>query len=163
MKTFMLNIKKTAVITCIIIFVSIFVSCTAPKDKVLTSLGQYEKSVFFTSGGFQDYTDYAKYYYTSAKVTENKYFKKIRETDLDLIAEYTDNFEKWIETIKETDASDEVVVNYDFNREIIGTDDYIYINSAEYTNSDGITALASYDIYFFDTKTQVLYYLHNNI
>ena len=85
---------------------------------MIASLGKYEKNEFFTSGGFQDYTDYAKYYFTSANIVENKYLNKVQETDFVIINTHLDDFEGWIETIKNNDLSNEVVVNYDFNRKI---------------------------------------------
>ena len=155
--------KKIAVVlVCILLLLSIS-SCAVPEDKVIASLGEYEKKEFFTSGGFQDYTDYAKIFYSSANVMENKYLKKIQETDFTIINTHLDDFEGWIESIKDGEPSSEVVVNYDFDREIIDTEDYFYIDSEEHTWSNGYTSLVRYNIYLFDTQTQVLYYFHNNI
>lgn len=156
-------IKKTIIAVCVLFLAISLASCTTPQDEVAASLGEYKNRVFFTSGGFQDYTDYAKYYYTSAEVAENKYLKKIQETDLAAINTHLDDFEEWIETIKNSDSSSEVVVNYDFDREIIDTEDYIYIDSEEHVWSNGDTSLVRYNIYFFDAQTQVLYFFHNNI
>ena len=149
--------------TCLSVLVLSIVSRTVPEDKVVVSLGEYENREFFTSGGSQDYTDYAKYYYSSANVAENKYLKQIQETEFATINMHFNDFEGWIETIKRSDASNEVVINYDFDRKIIDTEDFIYIDSEEHTWSDGHTSLISYNIYFFDAQTQVLYYFHNNI
>lgn len=166
----MLVINVFSFITKAIIFVIIFFAFVlsifigaAPKDDVVTSLGKYNNRDFFTSGGFQDYTDYAKYYYTSTKVTENTYLKKIQETDFETINKHLDDFEVWIGTIKNSEPSNEVVLNYDFARCIIDSEDYFYIDSEEHTWSDGHTSLVRYNIYLFDTQTQILYYFHNNI
>ena len=121
--------KIIASIGLFILFIyvlSLAVCYGAPEDAVIASLGEYDKHVFFTSGGFQDYTDYAKYYYTSSKIPESKYLKKIHETDFETINKHLDNFEEWIEAIKDSDASSEVVVNYDFDRGIIDTEDYFH-------------------------------------
>ena len=150
------------VLVCVVLLLSIS-SCAVPEDAVIASLGKYEKNEFFTSGGFQDYTDYAKYYFTSANIVENKYLNKIQETDFVIINTHLDDFERWIETIKNSESSSEVVVNYDFNRKIIDTEDYFYIDSEDHTWSDGHTSLVRYNIYLFDTQTQVLYFFHNNI
>jgi len=150
------------VLVCIVLILSIS-SCAIIEDKVLVSLGEYEKKEFFTSGEFQDYTDYAKYYFTSVNVMENKFLNKVQETDFAIINTHLDDYEEWIETIKNGEPSDEVAVNYDFDRRIIDEEDYIYIESEEHTWSNGFTALVNYDIYFFDTQTQVLYYFHNNM
>lgn len=158
-----LILKKIIVSVWIFILVLSVASCTVPEDPVIASLGEYKNRVFYSSGGFQDYTDYAKYYYTSSEVVESKYFKKIQNTDFDTINKHLDDFEGWIETIRNSEASNEVVLNYDFDREIIDIEDYIYIDSEEHTWSDGHTSLVNYNIYFFDTQTQVLYYFHNNI
>ena len=155
--------KLLAIILALCVFALPLASCAAWEDKVAASLGEYDKCEFFTSGGFQDYTDYAKYYYATAEIAENQYLKSIRETDLNTMNIHFDDFEAWIATIKNSDASNEVVLNYDFDREIIDTEDYIYIDSEEHTWSDGHTSLVKYNIYFFDTQTQVLYYFHNNI
>ncbi len=163
MKIFSFKTKKIITVISLCIFVLSFASCAAPEDKVAASLGEYENRVFFTSGGFQDYTDYAKYYFTSANVEENKYLSKIQEPDFAIINTHLDDFEGWIETIKNSEPSSEVVVNYDFDREIIDTEDYFYIDSEEHIWSDGHSSLERYDIYLFDTQTQVLYYFHNNI
>ena len=168
MKMFSLKFKKIIAVVCIFILILSCVGCTvptykAPKDKVVASLGEYESREFFTCGVFQDYTDYAKYYFTSANIVENKYLNKVQETDFVIINTHLDDFEGWIETIKNSESSSEVVVNYDFNRKIIDTEDYFYIDSEEHTWSDGRTSLVRYNIYLFDTQTQVLYYFHNNI
>ena len=150
------------VLVCIVLLLFI-TSCAVFEDKVIASLGEYEKEEFFTSGGFQDYTDYAKYYYTSVNIENNKYFEKVKETDFTAINTHLDDFEGWIETIKDGESSNEVVVNYDFDRGMVDTEDYFYIDSEEHTWDDGSTSLVRYNVYLFDTKTQVLYYFHNNI
>lgn len=159
MNTFVFNTKKILVSIFLIIILNL-TGCLMSEDKVLASLGKYEQKKNFISGGFQDYTSYAKYRYSSFNLEKNKYLKKIDENDLDTIDAYLADFENWI---KEEDTSSEIVVNYDFNRAIIDTNDYFYIDSNEVTLDDGITLVTSFDIYFFDTKDQILYYFHNNI
>lgn len=163
MKMFSNRAKKMMALLSLCIFVLLFTACAAPEDDVVASLGKYDDRDFFTSGGFQDYTDYAKYYFTSAKVTENKHLKKVQETDFETINTHLDDFEGWIEAIRNSEPSNEVVVNYDFDRGIIDTEDLFYIDSEEHTWSDGHTSLVRYNIYLFDSQTQVLYYFHNNI
>ena len=155
--------KKMIAVFCLCVMVLSFAACAEAEDNVIASLGTYENSEFFTSGGFQDYTDYAKYYYTSANVAENKYLRDIQETDLEEVNTHLDDFEGWIEAIRNSEPTNEVVVNYNFDRGIIDTEDYFYIDSEEHTWSDGHTSLVNYNIYLFDAQTQVLYYFHNNI
>ena len=151
------------IVMLLLIILLFFIPSKLLEDKVISSLGEYKKREYFTSGGFQDYTDYAKYYYTTVNITENIYFEKIEEDDFETINIHLDDFEMWIEAHKESDPSKEVVVNYDFNRDIIDVNDYIYIDSEEHTWNDGHTSLVNYNIYFFDTQTNILYYFHNNI
>lgn len=162
MRTVLLGLKMVAV-SCLVVFTLSFTACEMPEDKVLNSLGEYDHHVFYSEGEFQDYTDYAKYYYTFANIAENNYFTKIKEADLSNINTHLDDFEEWIETFKTNDDSAEIVVNYDFNRNLIDLEDYIYIDSEEHTWSTGYTSLVRYNIYFFDTQSQILYYFHNNI
>jgi len=157
-----MNRKSAIIFICIVLLLSVS-SCSIIKDEVIASLGEYKKKEFFTSGGVQDYTDYAKYYFTAANIDGNKYFNKIRETDFTIINTHLDDFEGWIEFIEDSEPSNEVVVNYDFDRGIIDAEDYLYINSEEETWSDGETSFVKYNIYLFDMQTQIFYYFHNNI
>ena len=138
-------------------------SCIVSDDKVIHSLGEYNDYDFYSQGAFQDYTDYAKYYFDSVDLTDNKYFSKCLPTDLDVIGEFLDGFERLIETFGKNDASLEIVLNYDFDRSLIDTEDYFYMDVEEHTSDYGYTFIASYDIYFFDIQTNTLYYFHNNI
>lgn len=155
--------KKIVALIILVICILSLAACTAPEDPVLASLGTYENHEFYTSGGAQDYTDYAKYDFASAKIVGNTYFKNIHETDLTGINAHLDDFEAWVNVIQEGNASNELVVHYDFDRSIIDAEDFFYIDSEERTWSDGHTSFVRYSIYLFDTQTQVLYYFHNNL
>ena len=155
--------KAFALIVVVLILGIVLSSCVIPADKVLDSLGEYKSHEFYTEGAFQDYTDYAKYYFESADLTDNEYFSKIQQSDIDVLNEHLDDFESWIKTYREGDATREIVVNYDFDRSLIDCEDYLYIESEKHTWDDGYTSLVNYDIYFFDTQTNTLYYFHNNI
>ena len=138
-------------------------SCVFWEDEVLNSLGEYTNREFYTEGDFQDYTDYAKYSYRSVDFTDNKYFKKIQPADFAVINKHLDNFEDWIETFRRSGPDRELVVHYDFDRSLIDCDDYLYIESEEHTWDSGTKALIRYDIYFFDTQSNTLFFFHNNI
>ena len=159
--------KKTFTLLAVVLILAISLSaCTAPENKVLNSLGEYKSHEFYTEGAFQDYTDYAKYYYDSVDFTDNEYFTKIEQYDTNNLSEYLDNFESFIELYRENDASREIVVNYDFNRTLIDENDYVYIYSKPYNFDDvdyNDMKFYNYEIYFFDTQTNTLYYFHNNI
>lgn len=155
--------KRIQIFLCIFALTLFLSSCETQEDNVVASLGNFESKSYYSSGGFQDYTDYAKYCFTSFDATKNQYLKRIQDDDLLTINMHLDDFEDWIKTIENGDSSNEVVVNYDFDRSIIDTEDYIFIDSEEHTWSDGHTSLVRYNIYFFDTQSNVLYYFHNNI
>ena len=154
--------KKTFAIILVFSFLALILSACVPVDKALDSLGEYKSCEFYTEGEFQDYTDYAKYYYDSVDFSNNEYFTKIEQSNIDVLNEHLDDFESWIETYREGDASRDIVVNYDFDRSFIDSADYLYINSEKHTWDDGYTSLVNYDVYFFDTQTNTLYYFHNN-
>lgn len=121
---------------------------------VVASLPKYESKDFYTSGGWQDFTDYAKYTYddiSEKQVSKSRYFKKIAtDTDIDMILNYIDDFEGWVET-----CGGELKENYDFDKTVICQDGYFYIKSG--------STLNNYDVYYFDLDKSILYFFHNNI
>ena len=135
-------------------------SCVFGQDPVLRSLGAYDSKQCYEEG-WRDYTDYHKYYYTNAQISDNSYLQQISEKDLSELNELLDNFESMIELHREFDPTIEIVVHYDFNREIIDSEDYLY-TEVEQHSFEGHTIFDSYDVYFFDTQSNVLYYFHNN-
>lgn len=157
--------KLGAVSRCLLLLPVMFLlsGCSVPPDPVLVSLGSCDDSVFYSHGCFQDYTFYAKYYYTEPQLTENHYFEKLQDTDLDTLYAHWDDFEGWIETIRDSKPSDEVVIHYDFDRTLADTEDYFYLSSETHTFGDSHSVLVNYDIYFFDTQSLTLYFFHNNI
>ncbi len=77
------------------------------------------------------------------------------------INSYFDNFENWL---KYVDYKDE----YDFQRKSIDTEDYFYIENKEICEKhanypDKFSAYSAYNVYFFDTQTKTLYFIHSNI
>lgn len=157
--------RKTFSLILTVLFLALVLSaCTTLEDKVLRSLGECRSREFYTEGAFQDYIDYAKYYYDLVDFTDNESFSKIGHSDIDVLNEHLDDFESWIETYREGDASREIVVNYDFDRSLIDGEDYLHIESKQYDPwDDGNPVFANYTIYFFDIQTNTLYYFHNNI
>ena len=131
------------------------------EDLIIASLPKYESSDCYYSEGFQDFTNYCKYYFpNNDEILEalkvNRYLKPVTGDDVEEIKSYFENFKSWVEFQEYKDK-------YDFRDECIDTEDYFYIDSEEHTWSDGHTSLVKYNIYLFDTQTQVLYYFHNNI
>ena len=131
---------------------------SVPEDAVVASLGDFETEEYYTSGGFQDFTDYAKYTYRSVDFDRNEYFEKITPYSKKAFLEHVENFEMWVETIEEYEPENDLVVGYDFDVSVITEDDYIYI-----LDDPSYNYLGCYDMYLFDMETMTLHYFHNNI
>ncbi|MBQ4511335.1 MAG: hypothetical protein II984_11470 [Clostridia bacterium] len=155
--------KKLIALIFVITILCSFCSCFTYEDPALSSLGEYSSKEFYSHGGFQDYTDYGKYYFESVDFTDNEYFKHWDMSTLLSFMECLDDFEKMIDIIKENNENDNLVNNYDFDSSIVDDEDYFYIESKTHTWEDGSTSLTKYDVYFYDIQSNVLYYFHNNI
>ena len=131
-------------------------------NEVVASLGVYKDKEYYTCGGFQDSTDYAKYKYDDVNLEENKFLEPLTvESRVEFIA-YLNNFESSVEGHKESDPENEIVKGYDFSTDLITDDDYIYIDDRS-TSDDFYEKFENYNVYFFDTGTSTLFFFHNNI
>lgn len=154
--------KKLGLVFLLLVLMLVLCECFYI-DPVLNSLPQYKSKVFYTSGGFQDYTDYAKYTYDSITVQDlvsSTYFNETSAKDIQEITLYIQDFEEWVKTV-----GGELMQNYDFDRTILSEGDYFYIatKEGEPIGNSAYRKFDSYDIYYFDIDTQILYYFHNNI
>ncbi len=141
-----------------------------PRRKiVISTLGEYEKEEFYSSGGFQDYTDYGKYYFNEVpSIEDNEHFKVATATDIEVLNGYIDDFDNWVNLISEnpsTKKERELVKNYDLDRTIINEGDffYIYDKMGEPIGESQYEQYECYDVYIFDIESCTLYYFHNNI
>lgn len=125
---------------------------------VVDSLGPCHIWEYYTSGVFQDFTNYGKYTYTTVYPEDNSNFRPMGTSDIQTLHTFLDDFEQWVALIREDDPNQELAKGYDFSRDIIDTKDYLYI----YEDPD-YPAYGCYDIYFLDSQTNTLYYFHNNI
>ena len=130
-------------------------------NRIIAELPKAKDSECYYSDGFQDYTDYCKYYYTDKVLNfleKNSRFKKVSEKDITEIEGYFENFADWVKYEKYKDS-------YDFDKSIISTGDYFYIqNKDTYERyADYPDKYAAYNVYFFDTETLTLYFIHTNI
>ena len=135
----------------------IFSVLFAPKDPILASLPDYESKEFYSCNGFQDTTDYAKYTYrvSESVFTHSAYFRRVTQADIPRIRSYIEDFEGWVEI-----CSDFPRESYDFDKASVSEGDYFYIlNRYEEPGKE----FWSYNVYYFDPDTQILYYFHNNI
>lgn len=131
-------------------------------NHVIASLPRYESSDCYYGEGFQDYTDYCKYYFSKDDVVENleenKYFRQVEVNDIDEVKSYFENFNSWVEYEEFKDS-------YDFKYECIDTSDYFYIENKDTCEKyeDYPDKYSAYNVYFFDIQTRTLYYIHSNI
>lgn len=150
--------KKTVMIVFLLVLFIISTGCSV-SDPVISSLPDYNSRVFYTSGGFQDYTDYAKYTYKSISAQDfeaSEYFCEVSADDIEEILIYIDNYEEWVETI-----GSELKNNYDFDKSVISEGDFFYTQTSSDNSADN--KFADYTIYYFDADSKILYYFHNNI
>ena len=146
----------SAVIATLTLMVT-FVLLIPTKDQVLDSLPKYEKKGIYSSGDFQDFTDYAKYFYqiSQATIAQNKFLRPLAEEDIPKIIEYLENFEEWVCACQELPAE-----SFDFDKSIISVGDYFYVSNY---NEEQDRAFWNYNLYYFDMDASVLFFLHNNI
>lgn len=145
------------VLFCVCIAGAVFL-VTRLRDSVPASLGKVKTKEFYSSGGVQDYTDYAKYTFDDAHPENSEYFVPLTEEGMRELLRYLDDFEGLIETLREIDPQGEPVAHYDFDRSLLSSDDYLYL----YIKPD-YPEYGYYKLYYFDTETQTLFYFHNNV
>lgn len=133
------------------------------QKSVISSLPDYERKEFYTSGGFQDYTDYTEYYYENITIQDlesSEFFTITTADDIEEILSHINDFERWVEA-----CSGELKDNYDFDKTIINEGDFFCIESkdGEPIGHGTYGKFDNYSVYYFDVDAQILYYFHNNI
>lgn len=128
-----------------------------PEDIILESLPKYSEKEYYSSGGFQDTTDYAKYTYhiSEEDLQINEYLLPVESTDLPQIIAYIEDFEEWLSV-----SHDFPTESYDFDKAIVSAGDYFYVSN-RYQEPE--KAFWNYDLYYFDLESLTLYYFHSNI
>lgn len=147
--------KRFIICFTLALLLPIFSSCTF-SDPIIDSLPRYTGKSFFTSGGFQDYTDYAKYTYDSITVQDfeaSEFFRTVTFADVEEILLYIDNFEEWVQI-----TGGKLQANYDFDKSVVSQGDFFYIKT-----KDTYGKYDDYTVYYFDVDVLTLYYFHNNI
>ena len=146
-------IKPLSLFLILIVF-AVGVFCVDLATNPVIPAGYHDSEEFFDPDGFQDYTDYCKYYYRDASRFENNSeYHKIDKSEIDEVKGYFTNFREWMATEKR-------LSDYDFDIRCITVGDYVRIVNDETNES---YEYADYDVYFFDTETCILYYIHANI
>ena len=135
-----------------IIFSNTFIS---PQEKIIKSVGSNYECINYCSAGFRDYTDYYVFSYKKPKIEDAEKFQKVDDTSE--IEIYINDFNSWADNHR-----DEEFKSYDFDTDIIDSSDYYYIFDKS-TEDDLYSKYDYYDIYLFDSQTELLYYFHNDI
>ncbi len=135
----------------------LFIGCSG-KPKYVPD-GYTECKEYYDESGFQDYTDFCIYKYDSAdSFIANKAYSKIGELDIENVKGYFEHFER---IMKLENRMDE----YTFDIASVSFGDYVRIETKE-GKPIGESRYGKYDdynVYFFDTDTKTLYYIHTNI
>lgn len=121
------------------------------KDKMVLK-GYYEKEEYFQEDGFQDYTDYCKYFYKKLdddKFINNTKYEMVKEENIKGLKGYFGDTRKWMN--RDGRSND-----FDFDDDIISAGDYYYLDLKE-------SGYNNYNVYFYDIETHILYYIHSNI
>lgn len=152
--------KKIVLSVIVLIGVIICISVYSSSENKEVLKGYIGKEEYFDRNGFQDYTDYCKYYYNESNklFLENDKYSLVKMEDIENIRSYFTNFESWM---KEANRDNE----YDFNDSCISEGDYIYIKTKEGKSiGDSIyKKFDDYSIYFYDVESATLFYIHTNI
>lgn len=162
--------KKILLVNLLVVLISLFLILVLItqiffnifENPIIASLPKYESSECYSGEGFQDFTNYCKYYFPKdgaiiENLKDNKYFKEATDNDVEEIKSYFENFKDWVEF-------EEYKNKYDFRDECIDTEDYFYIeNKDNYERYKHYDKYEAYNIYFFDVQTMTLYFLHSNI
>ena len=132
---------------------------------VIISLGRAMSVQRYSVSGFGDSTDFGIYTFPGASPGESEYFKPVTAESKTELLGYIDEFEQVIDSLRDGDEGADLVNNYRFSRDDIDESDYLYISDRDgEAIGDGVySKYDSYNVYFFDSQTTMLYYFHNNI
>lgn len=150
---------KKVYIIMILILCSILLNCTYGCIAILYGIpiGFKDKEEYYDEQGFREYTDYAKYIYSSKSIiTNNRKYEIITNDNIDNVKSFFSDFS--------LSMREELEDVYNFDENIITVGDYVRIKDVkEYpSNLPTLYKYHSYTIYYFDVDTLTLYYIHKN-
>lgn len=145
----MKNRKIIVIVTCLFAVLCLS-GCGNEAEKYI--IKGYNQSDEYFDDGFQDYTDYCKYYYDSyydEEYAKDDNYTEITADNIDTVKNYFISFP--YENMSNSDA-------YDFDVSIVTEGDYYcIIDESDYSNNR-----EDYDVYLYDKESHILYYIHNN-
>ena len=118
-------------------------------DLLVTAMGEFTTEEHYRYGWWQDGATYSKYTYKSADLN-NEYLSPIEKSDIGDIKLNISEFEFWVSSSGEHENDKSLYENYDFDVSIVDTSDYWFIEYEEEDTRD-------FDLFIFDTETNVLY------
>lgn len=124
-------------------------------ELLLTSMGEFTTEEHYRYGWWQDGATYSKYTYKFAD-SNNEYLTQITESDIEKIKLNISEFEFWVASSDEDEKDKSLYENYDFDVSIIDINDYWFIEYDEVDDRD-------FDLFIFDTETNVLYGFYYSI
>lgn len=126
---------------------------------VLSVLPDCDREETYYSDGFQDYTDFCKYYYSDDKIIEDIkksfYFNELDDSNMQRVNSFFNDFEGWV-------AHEDFYDEYDFSTDCINNGDYYSLYIPEHLRESNENYY-SYSMFYFDCESMILYYIHNNI
>lgn len=144
---------------------TILAGCGNDKDPKQVLAG-YSDSKSYSDGDDDSSTkqEFSKYIYDSSfdsKFENDNNYTKVTSKNKSEIKEYFDNFQIW-------GGSSSFSDNYDFKTDMITDGDYYCIADKDvFTDIAGqrkaLKVFKEYSIYYYDTETHVLYYIHNDM
>ena len=163
MKKFFFILTVVILVLGLLLSVIFFGFLYSQQKHVISSLPDYNNKEFYTSGGFQDYTDYGKYTYgniTTQEFEASEYFTIITAEDVEEIILHVDKFERRVDA-----CGGELKENYDFDKTVINVGDFFYIDTkfGEPIGQGTYGKFDNYSVYYFDVDSKIMYYFHTNI
>lgn len=148
--------KKVIIVVILSMLLSLF-GCNANN----ITLPKYLDKECYYGEGFQDYTDFCKYFYNDESIknfeTHNK-FKIVKKSDIENIKSYFENFDDRV-------SHQSYYNKYDFDYQTqVKEGDYFNISTKEGTKiGESIyDKFDSYDVYYVDMEKCIVYFIHSN-
>lgn len=152
--------KYFLVSICIVLV--LFSSCGPEPNRYIPE-NFTDKEEYFDNESFHDRTDFCKYHYTAeadAQFAELTGYQRLLAKDKGKLIGYFDQFAGALE------SRQDVIGKYDFNpKTYITPVDYYHIDTYERLpiSDDEYGKYDDYTIYYYDTETHTLYYIHTSI
>ena len=127
------------------------------KYGVQTTLWFSDSKHAYSSGGFQDYTDYGEYHFNNAtieKFKDSKWYTQVADKDVEYIKSYFEEFEGCLGYCWYADS-----YSFDKDKQINAGDYFRIYNRYDEPGEK----YYNYDVYYVDLETNTVYFIHKNI